>query len=104
MSRRLRVVLVKLHKFWLLLDNSAAIWSTKYLYKGEKEMSNNKRNRILDEFILLDIDDVCELTKWGKETVRKLFAYDKEFPAVRIGKKYLVELEAFRNYFSERRV
>lgn len=54
--------------------------------------------------ILLDKDDVKNITGWGKTTIDYLFAYEKEFPAIKIGKKYLVEQEALKTYFSVRRV
>ena len=54
--------------------------------------------------VLLDIDDVCKITGWCKNTVRNLFAYESEFPAIKIGKRYLVELDAFKKYLSVRRV
>lgn len=65
-------------------------------------MTKDKKN--INDLVLLDMDDVCNLTKWGKETTRNTFAHDDEFPAIKKGKKYLVELEALRKYFSKRRV
>ena len=45
-----------------------------------------------------------EVTGWCEEVTRKKFAYDKEFPAIKIGKKYQVELGAFKEYLSKRRI
>lgn len=56
------------------------------------------------DIILLDMGEVMEITGWCKKVVRNLFAYDEDFPAIKKGKKYQVELEAFKQYLSKRRV
>lgn len=61
----------------------------------------NKNNY---NIILLDKEDIKNITDWGKSTIDYLFAYEEEFPAIKIGKKYLVEQEALKAYFSVRRV
>ena len=53
--------------------------------------------------ILLDIKDVMQYTGWSDNVVRRMFAYDKDMPALKIGKKYQVELGAFKEYLSKRR-
>lgn len=55
------------------------------------------------ELKLLDINDVMTLTGWSENVVRNLFAYDTDFPAIKIGKKYQVELSALKIYLSKRR-
>jgi len=55
------------------------------------------------ELILLDMEDVIKITGWCKKVVYNMFAHDKDFPAIKKGKKYLVELNALKKYFSERR-
>mgnify|MGYP003299662421 CR=1 FL=1 len=66
-------------------------------------MSKDKVQQLKNSLFLLDIDDVCGVTGWCKNTVRNLFAYETDFPAIKIGKKYLVELDAFKTYLSIRR-
>ena len=39
-----------------------------------------------------------ELTGWGENTVAQKFAYDEEFPAIKIGRKYQIEAGAFLEY------
>lgn len=53
--------------------------------------------------ILLDKKDIKELTGWGENTINNLFAYDTSFPAIRIGKKYQIEVEAFLEYLRKGR-
>lgn len=47
--------------------------------------------------------DVMQYTEWSDNIVRRLFSNDKDFPAIKIGKKYQVELNAFKQYLSTRR-
>ena len=56
------------------------------------------------DIILLDMGEVMEITGWCEKVVRNLFAYDEDFPAVKKGKKYQVELNALKSYLSKRRV
>lgn len=55
------------------------------------------------DIILLDMGEVMEITGWCEKVVRNLFAYDEDFPAIKIGKKYQVEIGAFKEYLSKRR-
>lgn len=66
-------------------------------------MTKDKIQVFNNLLVLLDIDDVCKITGWCKNTVRNLFAYETDFPAIKIGKKYQVELNAFRSYLGVRR-
>ena len=66
-------------------------------------MNNIKENIEKEEIILLEKKDVKELTGWGTNVIDRLFAYDKEFPAIKIGKKYQIELTALKAYLQTRR-
>ena len=56
-----------------------------------------------EKVILLDKNDIKELTGWGENTINNLFAHDTSFPAIRIGKKYQIEVEAFLEYLRKGR-
>ena len=71
--------------------------------KGMNYMNDSKKEKCEDKIILLDKEDVKELTGWGTNTIDSVFALDENFPAIKIGKKYQVELSALKNYFSTRR-
>ncbi len=62
-----------------------------------------KQEVITSQLILLNKEEVKEITGWGDNVVDRLFAYDKEFPAIKKGKIYQVELTAFKEYLSKRR-
>ena len=66
-------------------------------------MLKEQREIMLKEIILLEKKDVKELTGWGTNVIDRLFAYDKEFPAIKIGKKYQIELTALKAYLQTRR-
>lgn len=66
-------------------------------------MTKEQKEIVSRELILLDIDDVIEITGWCENVVRKTFAYAKDFPAIKKGKKYQVELSAFKEYLNKRR-
>ena len=66
-------------------------------------MTNEQKEIVSKKLILLNINDVTELTGWCKQVVRNTFAYDKDFPAIKKGKEYQVELEAFKTSLSTRR-
>lgn len=66
-------------------------------------MTKEQREIVSRELILLNLDDVAEATGWCKQVVRNTFAYDKDFPAIKKGKEYQVELSALREYLSKRR-
>ena len=67
-------------------------------------MDKNKEKEIHEKLILLTIEDVAYLTGWSKEVVRKMFAYDEDFPAIKKGKQYQVELGALKMYLNCRRI
>ena len=66
------------------------------MLKEQMEILNKK-------VILLDKKDIKELTGWGENTINNLFAYDTSFPAIRIWKKYQIEVEAFLEYLRKGR-
>lgn len=67
-------------------------------------MTDTQKEIIDRELILLDIEDVVELTGWCTEVVRNTFANDSDFPAIKKGKKYQVEMNALKDYLAQRRV
>ena len=66
-------------------------------------MTTEQKQIATKELIMLDMQDVMNLTGWCENVVRNTFAYDKNFPAIKKGKKYQVELKAFKEYLSQRR-
>lgn len=66
-------------------------------------MTNEQKQFVSKEVVMLNIDDVVEITGWSKQVVRNTFAYDKDFPAIKKGKSYQVEASALKNYLSQRR-
>lgn len=66
-------------------------------------MTKEQRTIVQNQLIILDMKDVQELTGWCENVVRNTFAYDEHFPAIKKGKKYQVELGAFKEYLSQRR-
>lgn len=66
-------------------------------------MTKEQREIVSRELILLNIDEVAEITGWCKQVVRNTFAYDKEFPSIKKGKEYQVELVALKTYLSTKR-
>lgn len=66
-------------------------------------MTKQQKEIAEQQIIMLDMGDVMELTGWCKQVVRNIFAYDKNFPAIKKGKKYQVELSAFKEYLRQRR-
>lgn len=66
-------------------------------------MTNEQKQFVSKEVVMLNIDDVVELTGWSKQVVRNTFAYDKDFPAIKKGKSYQVEASALKTYLSQRR-
>ena len=65
-------------------------------------MTQKQKSFVETKLIFLDKKDVRELTGWGKNTIDNLFANNKDFPSIKIGKKYQVELEAFIAFFKTR--
>lgn len=66
-------------------------------------MTKEQMQIVKNQLIMLDKEDVMQLTNWGENTVNNIFAYDYDFPAIKKGKKYQVELTAFKEYLSKRR-
>lgn len=66
-------------------------------------MTKEQKLILEKELILLDMSDVMDITGWCENVVRKIFAYDKDFPAIKKGKKYQVELNALKEYLKQRR-
>ena len=66
-------------------------------------MNKSQKQIIKEMVIMLDKKDIKELTGWGQNTIDKLFAYDKDFLAIKIGKQYQVELSALKQYLQTRR-
>ena len=66
-------------------------------------MTKEQKQIAQNELIMLDMKDVQHLTGWWENVVRNTFAYDERFPAIKKGKKYQVELGAFKEYLSKRR-
>ncbi len=66
-------------------------------------MTEKQKEIVAKELIMLDIKDIMELTGWCENVVRRMFAYDKDFPAIKKGKQYQVELNSFKNYLAKRR-
>lgn len=67
-------------------------------------MNTNKEKELIGkEIVLLNIEDVKQLTGWSEAIVRRTFKNDNDFPAIKKGKEYQVEYSALKNYFSKRR-
>ncbi|MCI8362220.1 MAG: hypothetical protein HFJ41_03675 [Clostridia bacterium] len=66
-------------------------------------MTEKQKAVVENELILLNINDVAELTGWCTKIVRDIFTQDAEFPTIKKGKEYQVEYSAFKNYLSKRR-
>lgn len=66
-------------------------------------MTKEQKEIISKELILLNIDDVIELTGWCEQVTRNTFAHDMDFPAIKKGKEYQVEFGALKTYLSTRR-
>ncbi len=57
----------------------------------------------LGSFELLSMKDVCELLKIGQKKCIAMFESDG-FPALKIGKRYLVSKEALYTYIHNRQI
>ena len=66
-------------------------------------MNKEQRDIVKKELILLTKKDVMEITGWSKGVTDRLFAHDRDFPAIKIGKSSQVEFQAFKEFFKERR-
>ncbi len=67
-------------------------------------MTKKQEELVEQQIIMLDMRDVMKITGWCEQVVRNIFAYDKNFPAIKKGKKYQVESSAFKEYLRQRRV
>lgn len=67
-------------------------------------MTRKQSDKVENEIVLLTKEDIKKITQWGKSTIDNLFANDENFPAIKIGKTYLVEVSAFKEFLSSRRV
>lgn len=47
---------------------------------------------------LLDINEVCEYTGWGKTKVREIVKRDDSKFTIKLGNKYFVDKKKFDNY------
>lgn len=65
-------------------------------------MTSEQKKIVEKEIILLNIKDIVEITGWCEATVRKMFV-SNDFPAIKNGKEYKVEMYAFRNYLRSSR-
>lgn len=61
-------------------------------------MKNNEKIDI----ILYSTDDVCKLLHIGKQKCLKLF-HSKDFPSVKIGRKFWVKEDCLNTFLSEKR-
>lgn len=47
---------------------------------------------------LLDINEVCEYTGWGKTKVREIVKRDDSKFTIKLGNKYFIDKKKFDNY------
>ena len=66
-------------------------------------MTKSLEKIVKEEIILLEKKDLKKITGWGQNVVDYIFKNDEDFPAIKIGKKYQVELSALKKYLSCRR-
>lgn len=52
--------------------------------------------------VILTVQDVKKLLKIGRNKTYEIFARE-DFPAILLGRKYVVEQEAFKNWLQKRR-
>lgn len=88
-------------------DKEKALNSIKEIIKERKQeaiLRTKAQQTIVEkELILLDMKEVMQYTEWSDNVVKRLFRNDTDFPAIKIGKKYQVELNALKQYLSKRR-
>ena len=88
-------------------DKEKALNGIKEIIKERKQeailRTKAQQTIVESELILLDMKDVMYYTGWSDNVVKRLFAYDKDLPVLKIGKKNQVELNAFKHYLSKRR-
>lgn len=56
-----------------------------------------------DSIKMLTVDEVKEVLQLGKDKVYAIFRRD-DFPAIRIGKRFVVEEGALKKWLQERRI
>lgn len=67
-------------------------------------MTQEQREIAQKEIVLLDIEEISNLTGWCPSKVRELCAHDKAFPVIKIGKRYQVELSSFKDFLKNKRI
>lgn len=65
-------------------------------------MTKIQEQIIEKKIILLTIQDVIKITGWSEQTTRRLFTHDEQFPTIKIGKSYQVEVEALKEYLQKK--
>ena len=65
----------------------------------DMQMNMSNKGFISSEVRFYTVDDIMELTGWGKKKVLMLFK-DPEFPSANYGKRMLVEAHALIDFFS----
>ena len=55
------------------------------------------------EIKLYSTDDVCKMLRIGKQKCLQLFN-SKDFPSVKIGRKFWIKHDCLDNYLSEKRI
>ena len=61
------------------------------------DMETTKKGMSIDDIIILDVNDIQKILKIGKEAAYSLMR-NHAFPSVKIGKRYVVEKEAFKQW------
>lgn len=64
-------------------------------------MTNEQKEIANKEIILLTIQDVMDLTGWGENITRNMFAHDEDFPAIKKGKYWQVTLKGLEEYLTK---
>jgi len=64
-------------------------------------MTEEQRKIAERELVILNIQDVMELTGWCENVTRDIFAHDKRFPKIKKGKFYQVTLTGLKRYLEE---
>ena len=68
----------------------------------DMQMDLGNKRYISSEVRFYTVDDIMELTGWGKKKVLMLFK-DPEFPSAIYGKRMIVEAHALIDFFSVKR-
>ena len=88
------------------------IWQEKGFIREKPNFKKEEWTRTHEEKIeiakrklmILNMDDVIEITGWSKGVVSKLFAHDEDFKAIKIAKPNQILLDSLKDYLSVRRV